>query len=181
MLALTQTSYGTGTHLFPSLLAPRTGFPADLGFFFPLSFSRCSRCFSFASVVSPLAALRTSTSRKGAPRARTWCSTKAPYSGLSWCRLMMCAMMASESATKSSLDLGVDLRILSRSASDEPKYTQGPVQGFEHSRERYSFHTDAPLTVADPKSSVVFLRSDSSSRCFSSCALARGSSTASSS
>ena len=30
-------------------------------------------------------------------------------------------MIASESAIKSSLELGVDLRILSRSVSDEPK------------------------------------------------------------
>ncbi len=135
MLALTHTDIivGTGTHLFSNLLAPRMGFPADLGFFFPLSFSRCSRCFSFASVVNPLATLRTSTSRRGAARARTWCSTKVGYSGLSWCRLMMCVMMASERATKSSLDLGVDFRISSRSASDEPKY-KGQAW-LEHTRE----------------------------------------------
>jgi hypothetical protein len=41
---------------------------------------------------------------------------------------MMCAMMASESATESSLDLGVDFRISSRSASDEPKYTDTQTQ-----------------------------------------------------
>lgn len=107
------------------------GFPADLGFFFPLALSRCSRCFSFASVVSPLAALRTSTSRSGAARARTWFSTKAAYNGLSWCRLMTCAMIASENAIKSSLDLGVDFRISSRSASvDEPN----PRPGLESTR-----------------------------------------------
>ena len=91
--------------------------PTDFGFFFPLVFSRC---FSFASVVSPLAALRTSTSRRGRASARAWCSTNVAYSGLSWCRLTICAMMASESATKSSLDCGDDFRILSRSASAEP-------------------------------------------------------------
>lgn len=104
------------SYLFPTLLAPRTGFAADFGFFFPVVFSRC---FSFASVVSPLAALRTSTSRRGRARARAWCSTNVEYSGLSWCRLTICAMMASESATKSSLDEGDDFRILSRSASAE--------------------------------------------------------------
>jgi hypothetical protein len=71
-------------------------------------------------VVSPVAALRTSTSRSGSASARTWCSTNVEYSGLSWCRLITCAMMASESATKSSLVLGVDFKIWSRSASDEP-------------------------------------------------------------
>jgi hypothetical protein len=157
------------------------GFPADFGFFFPLAFSRCSRCFSFARVVSPLAALRTSTSRSGAARARTWCSTKLAYSGLSWCRLMTCAMMASERATKSSLDLGVDFRILSRSASDEPRRNRGQTLSYHRSVGVRTSSTHAPLTVADPKSSVALRRSDSSSRSFSSRAFARGSRTASSS
>jgi hypothetical protein len=46
---------------------PRAGFIAVFGltFFFPLALSRCSFCFSFASVVSPEATFLTSTSFNG--------------------------------------------------------------------------------------------------------------------
>ena len=67
-------SMKTPTYLLTSFTAPRPGFA--LGFFFPLALSRCSFCFSFASVVSPLAALRTSMSLSGSASARTCCSTK---------------------------------------------------------------------------------------------------------
>ena len=53
------------THLLVTLTDPRPGFVAALGFFFPLALSRCSFCFSLASVVSADAAFRVSTSFKG--------------------------------------------------------------------------------------------------------------------
>ena len=70
-------------HLFDTLFAPSTGLATAFGFFFPDALSRCSFCFSFASVVRLLAALRTSTSRKGNASCRTWCSTKLAYRGFS--------------------------------------------------------------------------------------------------
>ena len=65
------------THLVAVFARPSAGFAAFALFFFPLDLSRASFCFSFASVVRPDAALRTSTSRSGSASARTWCSTKA--------------------------------------------------------------------------------------------------------
>lgn len=61
----------SNTHLPDGLVTPSVGFATVLGFFLPAVLSRCSFCFSFASVVSPLATLRTSTSRKGNASSRT--------------------------------------------------------------------------------------------------------------
>lgn len=78
-----QLSVERQTHRTPVFASPSAGLAGFTLFFFPLVFSRASFCFSFASVVNPDAALRTSTSRSGSASARTWCSTKEAYRGLS--------------------------------------------------------------------------------------------------
>lgn len=109
------------THLFETFAAPRTGFAAAFGFFFlPDALSRCSFCFSFASVVSTLAVLRTSTSRKGIASSRTWCSRNAAYSGLLWCRLITYSMILLERSTKSSFVRGCAEMRESSSEEDVP-------------------------------------------------------------
>lgn len=64
-------SIAVKTYLLDGFAAPRDGFAPPFGFFFPDVLSLCSFCFSFANVVKPLAALRTSTSRKGIANCRT--------------------------------------------------------------------------------------------------------------
>ena len=58
------------THLDETFAPAKPGFDVVFGFFLPLALSLASFCSSFASVVSPLATLRTSTSFKGMDRAR---------------------------------------------------------------------------------------------------------------
>lgn len=71
------------THFDEAFTPVRAGLAEGFAFFLPLPFSLCSRCFSFAKVVSPLAAFRTSTSLKGAANALTCISTNIAYRGLS--------------------------------------------------------------------------------------------------
>jgi hypothetical protein len=67
------------------LFPPSIGF-ALAGFFFPLALSLCSFCFSFANVLSPLAAFLTSLSFKLSHTCFVKPSMKEGKSGFEECR-----------------------------------------------------------------------------------------------